>query len=279
MLKIYSTDKETFQAKSASNDAGAVLIADPSQFISNFFLSSLDKFSIIPVPQEAKKIISDKNIHKYKVEEFFKPALINSITRQRYNNLERIFEKGLLALENCQNVYATPNGAVLFIEWLYNKKIKVEKCENDLLIDEMIETYNKIKNESFYPIALERLLKLFMLFYNKQLNKDSVFKISNFQKKLIDIENSEKEIGIELLNNDLLIETQEIKEIIITLQEKDTNEIPSINIYNKCIEELISLENKITSDTKKIFKENFVKINSNNNFEDKFLEMYQEVLY
>lgn len=275
MLKIYSTDKQAFVQKNSARDENAVLLADPASFINHTLLKqSIIPYSIMPISANIKQMVQkfDK-IQKFKLEGEISECLLNVLTIPRYNNLDKIFEKAELALKNNNDVYATLTGAVLFIEWLHNKKSIIEDIDCDIPLDEMEESFLSIKNKVFYPVALERLLKMLAMFYGKKIPKTINYKISNFQVNLLAIENSED------VNEKLNLISENDIDVLFDYIETLKNEVAlnSINIFNKILEELIILKRIILSEQIEFKKEPFTEIKSGNT-DNQFIDMYVEVL-
>lgn len=270
MGKIYFTeeDKNAFFLKKKN---GGVLVSDPNQFVNNFFVHALNKYGIIPFNEGILKMMEQqKNIHQHKLAEMAKPAMVKAVSRHRRNNLTNL-QSALEAIEAGEDVICTPTGGVLFLEFLASKNLKVEdlgvEVDSELLLDEMIDIYNEIKNPDFYPEALERLLKLFSIFYNKKLEKNELNIIGKLQIELLHIKD---EIN---LTSDLNL----VKSIIQKIKEKEEI-VNNVNIFDKILEEIELLED-IMSSEHKISVESFVKIKKEVNHEDAFIEMYSNVIY
>ena len=147
MLKIGVSKSDTMEMRRKAGTA--TLVDDPADYVANFFMESMHKFSVIPVPLK-KELLVIPNIKKSRVKEDYKEALIAALTRPRLGNLDKLFMRALADLEEGKNVFATPKGGMLFVDWAI-KNNHFEKFEIDTLLslDEMGEINNQIHNKSF----------------------------------------------------------------------------------------------------------------------------------
>lgn len=266
---VAETAQDAFSAKAKNREA--VLLGDPKTFISNFLLGSLQKFGVVPFHKDILSLMENqKNLHIHKVQELVKPALLRATTRHRRNNMDILLSDALIALkEDGRDVITTPEGGILFLEFLKEKSETIStlgvEIESDLMHNDMMDIFNDIKNPSFYPIALERALKLFSIFYGKKMEKEKIALIGKFQ--------------LELLSEDftLTVNLEDIKDIIKE-QKANAINVQSVNIFDKIIEEIDILK-EVLSKEYEIIKDDFVEIKTKDDFSDTFLEMYEEIVY
>lgn len=274
MSKIYISEnaQEAFAKKTKNKDA--VLLGDPVTFVSNFLLGNLNKFGIIPFHQEIINLMEyQKNIHVHKIHELIKTPLLRAITRHRKNNVEGILNDALIALQNGGDVITTPEGGVLLMEYLSDRGHSAESLsidiETNLLVSEMMEMYNNIKHPSFYPIALERLLKLFSLFFNKNLKSEEKKLIGKFQIELLNLK--EEPITVSL---------GDIKKIVASQKEIATN-VQNVNIFDKIEEEIEILESILKEETTSVIvtDDEFIEMKIEKELSDEFFSIYEKILY
>jgi len=277
MLKIGLSKSDTMEMRRRAGTA--TLVDDPADYVANFFMESMHKFSVIPVPLN-KELLRIPNIRKSKVKEDYKEALIAALTRPRLGNLDKLFTRALANLEEGKDVFATPRGGILFIDWAI-KNNYFEKFEIDTLLslDEMGEINNQIQNKSFYPIATERLLKLFMLFYSKYLTEEEIISVSKFQNQLIYLDRQETQeqmaYGLDCIRKkNIEVIEGVLKKVKSEVMTKNGHMLPSINIFNKIEEEIGSLQKKMNSRENRFFREDFVKISGNEDTSDDFINRY-----
>lgn len=270
MLVIHNLDKKAFVQKAKEEES--VLLIDPASFVNASLLKSTIHYSIMPIKKEVKELIgrTDK-LPKHKISEYMNDCLLEVLSVPRKNNVDKIFQKALSALEEGKNVHSTLSGSVLFIEWLFKHNLKIDKIECDIGLDEMEEAYGNIINKYFYPIALERLLKMLCMFYGQKIPFNINKLISKVQVKLIEIEN--KEVSISELNQNHL---QRIFDFVEELRIKEN--LPSINIFNKINEEIENLLNLITESEFEVEQNGFKSFSLKNKKENNFIDMYLEVL-
>ena len=273
MIYIAENAQEAFARKSKNKDA--VLVGDPTTFVSNFLLGNLNKFGIIPFHQEIINLMEfQKNIHVHKIHELIKAPLLRAITRHRKNNVENILNDALVALKNGQDVITTPEGGVLLLECMNDKGHSADSLsiniETNVMVSELMEIYNNMKNPSFYPIALERLLKLFSLFYNKNLETDEKKLIGKLQVELLNLK--EQPISVSL---------EDIKKILSSQKEIASN-IQNVNIFDKIEEEIEILESMLEEDFTSVIVTNndeFLEMKTQKDSSDEFFNMYEKILY
>lgn len=282
MLKIGLSNSDTFELRRRA--AGqSTLVADPADYVANFFMEAMHKFSVIPIAFDAE-VLNTPNIRVKTLKDEYKEALIGALTRPRLGNTERLFARALSDLEEGRDVYATPSGGILFLNWaMETGNISKFEVDTDLSLDEMGDINNYIVNKAFYPIAVERLLKLFMLFYSKFLTEAEISDISKFQNQLLylDRQKTEEEMQyafscIKARSTELIFNVLEkVKKEVLA---KNNQVLPGINIFNKIGEEIGSLQRKMNSGENRFFREDFVKISGNEENSEDFINKYIEAV-
>lgn len=232
MLHIKNNIWEVFQSKKL----GDSIMIEPSCFVNNFLARSLDKFGVVKAPE---KVIEDimNNPEKNIVHDLWVKGG-DIFRRPMFGNLNSIFEVTKQNLSEGKTVFATPAISALFIVWgIENKK----DLDFDLLADPSVETISEAYAietlKEFNPLSLERLLKLFSIFYGKKIQRFDIKALSEFQIKLLDLEKGTQ--SLETLN------CEQIEIIINNVYQENINNFSSNNIFNKILEEIDSMK-KIT---------------------------------
>ena len=231
MLQTVATAKEAFEIKKPFD---GVLI-EPSAYINSFLVRSLDKFGVIKAPNELIDKIREnpeKNIGDREIKDIKSP-LKSIFLRPDFNNTDGIFLSVANKIREGRSIYATNKGAAMFFEWIIQKEVDIDFNVN-IDVEEVSNAYAEIKNKDFKPLVLERLLKLFAIFYGKEFKKDNRF-ISAVQLNLLDADKS-KDISYISETN-----FKDVSDIVKTVYKKHKNEFSSNNIFNKILEELKSI--------------------------------------
>lgn len=257
---------------------GGILISNPANLVADFLAKQLF--------EDKQLVYSDKRIDKNQpIRELtndFKPAILKMISRPILNNTNSFLEK---VFNEDEQFICTPEGGVLLIEYASKNNLELKDIEIEAELSQLCDIYSDLKNPTFYPIAMERLFKLFCIFYNKKLTADENSNIALFQKVLIILD---KKNNLENLKEELISPKQEI----ITLIEKMidiVNRIESIdplqttcNIFNKIQEELNSFKQKLEFvESILLVKENedaFLEIHLKRDLSDEFLNLYTSIL-
>lgn len=228
MLHIKNNLWEVFQSKKQ----GDAILIEPSKFINNFLVRSLDKFGVVKGPETIISEIMnnpEKNIvHDLSVKggDIFR--------RPMFGNVEAIFKTTKQNLAEEKTVFATPAIAALFIEWgIQNEEDLDFELIADVEFDEISKAYADEKLKDFNPLSLERLLKLFSIFYGKKITKKEVKALSDLQIKLLEAEKSE---SLDTIN------TSEVSDIVKNVSSENGSNFSSNNIFNKILEEIESVE-------------------------------------
>jgi len=125
----------------------------------------------------------------------------------------------------------------LFVEWLIENKIDIDLNFNiQVDLDTLYSSYAEEKNRIFVPVATERLLKLFSIFYGKEVKNDIKF-LSAIQLNLLD---AEKENDMSFIGNSNF---DDVIQVVEEVAENHKNEFSSNNIFNKLLEDLYSVKN------------------------------------
>ncbi len=263
MLHIL-TAQEAFQ-KNKHSQNGSILM-EPSIFASNFLIRSFDKFGIMDVDAELLYLIdTQQNIHNHSLsnqEQHF----VRMVSRPIYGNTDRIFEKSLEELNNGNEVFSTPGAASLFLKWLKEEEIEFSfDINSSFTLENLAEEYSAIQNRDFYPVVLERLLKLWFIFYGKYISKEETKEIGIFQSEILKGNYSEEKVD-------------KVYELVdkIKKQELEKAALPSNNIFNKIIEETLLFKN-VLSNQGEIISGSFDILSVNPDKIESDKAMYQEL--
>jgi len=230
MIYIYDTTEEVL----LNWTSGDGLLLMPNKSVSQFIVKNLDKYGILIAKEEVIKLINSKkkNISISQIEEFFSnKEYLDIYSKPNRGQTQQLFSKTVENINEGRDIYCSIDAFVLFIEWAkenypeFDQEIYYEgEPEN------IIQTYGYTKVKSITLNNLDRLLKLFCLFYGKEITKKNIFLISDFQKKLIS------------LNFSFYDKLEEVKEIIENKHQENMESLPTNNIFNKILEMLENLE-------------------------------------
>lgn len=261
MRKIYESNGEAYKSKASK---GGFLIKDEQNLLSKFLVNTCSKYGILPLRIEMQEgIMTKETISDY--HNFFKAMLSKPV-----NVLDKLFEKSL----ELDVVHLTPLTGALFVEWAYDNKIKVEDLDADLTSSDLAEEYNKYRNRTLYPLVIERLLKIFCLFYNKQCSKEDLDFVSAVQSELHYNNKSDTfTVSEDTLNK--------LKNLInkVYESEQETNQLPDCNVFTKLLEEINLAIDKISFGFEVVDEDGFAAVLSSKDFSDEFVDKYIEVIY
>jgi len=260
---IHGSQKEAINTALENNER---VFIEPSHYLNNFMILKLHRYLVMPIPKKLYNVIDKKKIKNANVFDFnlnskFKNPIqktpFNILQRNLYKQSEYNIRLNLSELSETNTIHLTKESFIIFSWFLREKK---EVLINDISmissysysLEELIKRgvkdyiYNNVA-KYFYPLVLERALKLYgSLYLSKEYkNKEKICFIDSLQKHLLGI-NSLKEI------NPLFIEKA------ISYFEKESEyfekvfNFPSNNLVNKIIEELKHIEflNNLKKQTK-----------------------------
>lgn len=261
MKRIYESNGEAYKSKASK---GGFLIKDEQNLLSKFLVNTCSKYGILPLRIEMQEgIMTKETISDY--HNFFKAMLSKPV-----NVLDKLFEKSI----ELDTVHFTPLTGALFIEWAYDNKIKVDDLDADLTSSDLAEEYNKYRNRTLYPLVIERLLKIFCLFYNKQCSKEELDFVSAVQSEL----HYNNKSATFTVSEDTL---SKLKDLInkVYESEQEANQLPDCNVFTKLLEEINLAIDKISFGFTVVDEDGFAAVLSSKDFSDEFVDKYIEVIY
>lgn len=230
MIYIYRDTQEVL-LNWTSNDG---LLLMPNKSVSSFIVKSLDKYGILRAKEEVMKLINSnkKNISISQIEEYFTDnAYLDIYSKPNRGQLEQLFNKTVTNISEGRDIYCSIDGFVLFIEWAKDNYSEFDqKIYYDGNPEDIFNGYGETKIKPITLNNLDKLIKLFCLFYGKSIPKEDIYLISDFQNKITEL--------------DLIFfeELSQVIQIITTKYEEHKEELPSNNIFNKILEMLENLE-------------------------------------
>ena len=207
-------------------------LLEPSLFINNFLVKSLNKFGIVPSPKEILEMLEDNPHRNISMSHLGTNSPIKNIfSRPILDNTNGLFESVLKRNLEGEDFSATPIATSLFLEWLL-KRGEVEEVSFNIEIelDELANAFANAKNREFSPLRLERLLKLFAIFYGKEFQNQIKF-LSAIQLNMIDADKGDLTFFDKSNFKDL-------EKLVKSIKKKYENKFSSNNIFNKILEEL-----------------------------------------
>lgn len=269
---------DTLQEAIIMKQQGGILISNPANLVADFLAKQL--FEDKQLVYSDKRIDKNQPIRELKAD--FKPAILKMISKPILNNTNSFLEK---VFNEEEQFICTPEGGVLLIEYASKNGLELIDMEIEAELTHLCDIYSELKNPIFYPIAMERLFKLFCIFYNKKLTTDENSNIALFQKVLTILD---KQNNLEHLKTELISQKQDI----LTLIEKMQTVVARIealaplqttcNIFNKIQEELNSFHQKLDFveeiELKKETEDDFLEIHLKRDLSDEFINMYTSIL-
>jgi hypothetical protein len=218
-------------------------VSEPAYFINSFITLSLNRFGVVSFPQaliDSKiwKSIEDKKwVPIEKIGEFFpsegeKILYTNLMAAPLYDNVAAIINKGINTLNRGEDLFMSEGMFVYFYEHLFRNNMPLPETEviiNDF--ESAYDSYVSLKNPSVSVLALERLIKLFAIFYGKKEIKalGAEKDITKVQLHLLNIARGNKSY-LRTLNLQPLIDT------VLAVRGKYEEKFSSNNIFNKILE-------------------------------------------
>ena len=230
MIYIYDTTEEVL----TNWTSGEGLLLMPNKSVSQFIVKNLDKYGILRAKDEVLKLVNSKkkNISISQIKEYFTDeAYLDIYSKPNRGQTEQLFNKTVENISEGRDIYCSTDAFVLFIEWAkdsypdFDEEIYYEGKPDDII--------NSYGNTKIRPITLnnlDRLIKLFCLFYGKSIPKEDIYLISDFQKKAISLDMT--------FFNDL----RKVISIVENKYDEHKETLPSNNIFNKILEMLENLE-------------------------------------
>lgn len=212
------------------------LLLLPSESVFSFLVKNLDKFGVVKANKEILEMIDNpriKNISIEKVKSFLSSEhLADVYSKPNKGQLDKLFIKTVENISEARDIYCTPEAFALFIEWSNNNNFEFDEevvYEGDY--ENIVNAYASQKSKSITPMSLERIIKLFSMFYGKKMEKKDIQILSKFQYFLIDGNTSEIFKNIE-----------KVKKIVENNYEEFGKDLNSCNIFNKILDLLEIME-------------------------------------
>lgn len=209
-------------------------LALPSKLVNNFLVRSLDKFGIIEAPDKLIEMILNKPEASLKMEKGYSSIYCRPV----YNNSDYLFQIALDKMKAGEDIYSKPEAAAMFFEWYVlrnqDKDFEIKIDTEKVLFEDLAKAYSKASTKSFHPNDLEMLLKLFSLFYAKELNQKEIENISKMQTDL-------EKMADKKVDKLEYLRIIYVKPIIERIAEINTS-FGTNNIFNKILEEINKIE-------------------------------------
>lgn len=210
---------------------GKFFISSPSNLVNNFLVRSFDKFGVLQVPDELLQKVLNNPESSIPMQTNYSPIF----SRPVYGNADYIFKQTLNKIKEGIDIYSDSQSASLFIEWYVtrNEESAFIEINTEVPFSEIGEAYSKALTTPFHPNELEMLLKLFSLFYAKEMSNREIKNLSKFQVFLEKLADKE----IDSLDFDMTPVKENIQNISTQKNEFGTN-----NIFNKILGEIQRIE-------------------------------------
>lgn len=232
MFFIYDETPEVL--KNWNPEEGLLLL--PSESVFSFMVKNLDKMGVVKANQEIIDMIENPRIKSISIEKIksylSSDHLTDIYSKPNKGQLDKLFLKTLDNISEGRDIYTTPEAFALFMEWCNKNYPDFDEevfYEGD--VDNIFTAYANQKSKSITLMSLERILKLFSMFYGKKMDKKDIKHLSKFQYDLIDGNTEE-----------IFKSLSTIKNIVINIYEKHGKELNSCNIFNKILDLLDVLE-------------------------------------
>ncbi len=241
-------DYEAAQAEIKSFSRGISefsFMIEPSMYISQTFVNYYKKFGIIDISDSLLQYTKKKKALRFSI--YPHPLTIHEkilLSGNIHDNSNGLFKTAYENHLRGNSVFLTPFSAALFLDEAANQNILIEPdyFESEVSIDEIANLFIDSRYNDFSPHALERLLKLFMLFHKKDMTKNMINKIGIIQIHLINLAKMEDEINLNKFSFDGAISVS--NEIERIKKERYTN-ITGLSLANKLIENFSKFVNLI----------------------------------
>ena len=228
-LNITLFEDEIATIKAAKKDRKRLFI-EPFFFLSSFIIQKWYRYLVMPIPKELYKLSNQKrNVNVADVDKKILKSPLNALKKDMFSiskNIEYILDKD-------SDIYVTPTSIIILLWYLKEKKGISYDIGDEAYINKGIDMlFSNYLNDNFYPLALERLIKLYSMFYLKHDTSSKIKCIGAFQASL------------RKHSFDNVQSLEEVTEIF----KKEAEYllaigIPDSNIANKILEMLRKLEN------------------------------------
>lgn len=230
MIYIYGDTMEVLSNWTAEKD-GLLLL--PNKSVSSFIVKSLDKYGILRAKEEVLNLVEKKkNVSISQIEDVFADKhYLDIYSKPNRGQTELLFKKTVENISEGRDIYCSIDAFVLFMEWA---KDNYSEMDQEIYYEgspeDIISSYGDVKLKPITLNNLDKLLKLFCLFYGKSIPKEDIFLISEFQYKLI-------EMNFKFFND-----LDEVISIVDNKFSEHKETLPANNIFNKILEMLENLK-------------------------------------
>ena len=232
MFYIYNSTPEVLE--NWKKEDGLLLL--PSESVFTFLVNSLDKFGVLKTENSIKELIDNKHIKNISIDKvknvLNQEEMSDVFSKPNKGQLDHLFYKTVENIGEARDIYCTTDSFALFIYWCSQGNYNFDEeiyFEGD--IEAIFNAFANQMNKSISLKSLERLLKLFSMFYGKKIDRRKNKDISKFQYLLLSDNNEET----------IFKKAKYIKRIIEDLHKKEKENLSSCNIFNKVIEMLDTL--------------------------------------
>jgi len=213
------------------------ILLEPSLLVNSFLVRSFDKFGVLKAPDRVKEMIllnPERNLFKSELRNI--NPIVDIFLRPDHGNVKALFETTLNNIAEDKNIHTTPAAFGMFIQYCIDNELNIDFNVNvQVEMDKLYKNYTDTVCKRVSPIAVERLIKLFSLFYGKDFKKDTRY-ISKIQKDLSEAEKTGNTNIIKEINFDNFIG------IVEGIMTEYCQGFSSNNIFNKLLEELYMLK-------------------------------------
>jgi len=227
-MLVVTSDSEQVLRQRGRNDG---VLIEPSCYINNFLVRSLDKFGVVAGPHEVLEKIEKYPNANIPLSQIPGPTLKRIFARPDFGNTESLFNATIEQLKSGDSVYTTPGAAGMLMKYIVDNEIETDFFFNlQVEIEEIHNSFAEKNNKPFIPIGFERLLKLFSIFYGREI-KNKIKFVSAVQLNMIDADKGD--ISFIKRTN-----FKDLKDIVLSVYENHKEEFSSNNVFNKLLEDI-----------------------------------------
>jgi len=242
----------------ASLEKKEKVFIESSHYLINFLIIKLHRYLVMPIPKKLynfteKMENKNININDFNLYSPFKEHIIKTPFNILIRNLYKQTENMLDFLKNSsqKTIHTTKEGNLLITWYIKEKNIPIENIRlyspyQIEIIDRGIKDYvEDMYYRRFYPLGLERLLKLYGLLYlsKEKKNENKIKFLADMQEHILSIKHP-KDFNPLILEKAFEFFEKE------SLYFEKVLQMPLNNLVNKIIEELKKL--KFLSNLKEI---------------------------
>jgi len=245
---VHKNPKEAILASLGKKER---VFVEPSHYLINFLIIKLHRYLVMPIPKKLynfteKMENKNININDFNLYSPFKEHIIktpfNILIRNLYKQIDVL---DFLKNSSQETIHTTREGSLLITWYIKEKNIPIENIrlyspyQNPIeIIDRGIKDYvEDMYYRRFYPLGLERLLKLYGLLYlsKEKENENKINFLADMQEHILSIKHPKD------FNPLILEKAFEFFEKESIYFEK-VLQMPSSNLVNKIIEEFKRLK-------------------------------------